>query len=364
MRVLHICNSIAGNYFQDLTNGLVAAGCEVVLVSLLPQRSTDATSNFASLGAKGRAGFPAATLRLSRLLKERSISVLQTHLFDSGIVGLGAARLAGIPVIHTRHHQDLHALMGKTLHQWLDVHTALASDAVIVPSTALRRYLINNEGIPESKIDVVEFGYDFERLRFSSDGRNRVRREFGVGSEDFLVGMIASFHPLKGHEFLLQALPEIVRGATNARLFLIGQGDRSQIERRLANSSLEDRVIFAGQRSDIVDCISALDVLVHPSLSESFGQVVVEAMATGVPVVATPLGIAAEIIKDGTSGRIIPQRDPAAIADAVLFLYRNPCERGRISSVARQIVVARFTVENMVAGHLSCYRKVLEKAPE
>jgi glycosyltransferase involved in cell wall biosynthesis len=123
---------------------------------------------------------------------------------------------------------------------------------------------------------------------------------------------------------------------------------------------LESQVIFTGYRPDVPDCMAAMDVLVNPSTSESFCQVIIEAMGVGKAVVSTRLGVAEEAITDGQSGVLISPGDPDAITRAVLRLYADPNLKYRIGEAGRRSVTDRFSVDNMVHDHVRCYSQLYE----
>jgi glycosyltransferase involved in cell wall biosynthesis len=140
-------------------------------------------------------------------------------------------------------------------------------------------------------------------------------------------------------------------------VLLLGGGDRSPIERMIADEHLEDRVFFAGYRSDVPACMRAMDVVVHPSLTEAFCQTVVEALAAGAPLVTTNVAAAPEVVTDGVNGLLVPPADAPALAAAVMRLYRDSAAARRMADEGRRSVVERFTLERMVAGQLDTYRR-------
>jgi glycosyltransferase involved in cell wall biosynthesis len=118
---------------------------------------------------------------------------------------------------------------------------------------------------------------------------------------------------------------------------------------------IADRVVFAGFRSDVPDCLAAMDVVVHPSETEAFCQAIVEAMAAGKPVVATDVAAASEVIENGTTGLLIPPRDPEAIVHAVMTLYGAPERIASIAASAEKSVRARFGISRMIDAQIALY---------
>jgi glycosyltransferase involved in cell wall biosynthesis len=144
------------------------------------------------------------------------------------------------------------------------------------------------------------------------------------------------------------------------RLVLFGDGaGRPALEAQVRELGLQEHVVFAGFRNDAQVCMRAMDVVVHPSLSEAFCQVIVEALGAGTAVVATDVAGAPEVITSGEDGVLVPPGDPDALARAVLMLYRDLALRQRLANAGYRTVRERFTVERMVDRHAECYRRWL-----
>lgn len=321
----------------------------------------DGTSYF-SLDAPSRAGYAKAVIRLARLLRKERIDLLQTHLFDAGLVGVLAVQLARIPVIVTRHHLDQAFLIGTRLHIALDGWMARKADRVVVLSQAVRNHLITAENIEAESIEVNYQGFDFENLSPSEADRQRIRAEFNFTSE-FVIGCVGQLFKTKGHFYLLSAVKQLLPDIPEIRVLLLGTGDRALVEAMVDELGLKERVIFAGYRSDAAACMSAMDLVVHPSLSEAFCQVLIEAMAVGTAVVSTEVGGAAEVITQGETGVLVPPADANAIAQAVLRLYRDRGRQREIAAAGQTSVRQRFTVPRMVAQQIECYQRLLDGSP-
>jgi len=287
------------------------------------------------------------------------MELIYTHMFDAGLVGLAAGRLAGIPVVHMRHHLEEHSLLNRPAHVELDRFMARHADLVVVPSNASRDYLAHRERIASDKIRVVHHGYAFDAMRKSADGGRRIRRELGLG-ETFVIGYVSRFIPYKDHESLIRSAAQLRDRLPDLRLLLVGGGDHGDIRARIEELGLGDRVVFAGHRDDVMACISAMDVMVHPSRTESFGLAVLEGLAAEVPVVACRVGGVIEIVKNGETGVLIPPGDVAAMAGAVSRLHDDPGLRRSMGRAGREDVVSRFDVERMLDGHVEVCRAAVD----
>lgn len=365
MKICQFCtNNFEGNYFISLARGLVAEGaglCFATLQAAQPPAWRDqlpAVKHF-SLALGARWQYPLAVLKLAHLLRREKATVLHTHLFDASVVGILAARLARVPLtVVTRHYLDEPLLLGGRWRVEIDRWIARQADCVIVPAEAARWHMVTREALPERNIEVVPHGYELGLLEAAPEDRARVRHEFKVES-DFVIGCVGRLFKNKGHYYLLKALKEIARAVPNVQLLLLGDGDRALIEAGVREFDLAGRVIFAGYRRDVSACMSAMDLLVHPSLSECLPQVLIEAMNVGTPVIATDVGGVPEIVTDGETGLLIPAKDAEAIAAAVLALYRDDHRRRQMAQAGQRSARARFTADKMVGRHLEIYRHYL-----
>lgn len=364
LHVAHVCGTtLDSHYFQNLGRGLGTAGLTVSGVSLIeptaPAWVRDAGGDYLCLGARRKTQYPGAALRLARWLRRHRVDVVQTHLIDGGLVGVAAARLARIPlVILTRHHTQEIEMVGTRVHGWVDRLLTKHADRVVVLSHAVKTHMVSREGAPQDKIEVIYQGFDFERLSATDADRRRVRAELGLDGS-FVIGCVARFFRTKGHPYLLAAARQLARDIPNLKVLLLGGGDRSAVEAMVAEQQLGDRVIFAGYRNDVPACMRAMDVVVHPSLTEAFCQTVVEALAAGAPLVTTNVAAAPEVVTDGVNGLLVPPADPPALAAAVMRLYRDSAAARRMADEGTRSVVERFTVDRMVAGQLETYRRWL-----
>ncbi|CAN5438166.1 glycosyltransferase family 4 protein [soil metagenome] len=367
IRVCQLCSTtIDSHYFANLCRGLCGAGVSVLAGTIsqqeIPAWMTGISgASYFSLKAKSRSSYPRALTQLAWLLRRERIDILQTHLFDAGMLGILAARLSGTPVlVMTRHHTDEIARAGSRIHFELDRWMARTADHVIGLSHAVRNQMTEREGHKGANVEVIYQGFDFGSLSPTIADRERVRAEFGLGSS-FVLGCAASFFKTKGHAYLLSALRELVYSIPEIKLLLLGSGDRGPILAAVGKLGLEERVIFGGYRTDIAACMSAMDILVHPSETEAFCQVIIEGMATGTAVIATDVGGAAEVIQSGQNGILIPPGQPAAITQAVMTLYTDPTLLQRIAVAGQRTVRERFTVDRMVQQHLDCYNRWLNR---
>src|SRR5437762_3247273 len=154
---------------------------------------------------------------------------------------------------------------------------ARRADVVVTLSNAVRDYMISHEGLDGNKIRAIHQGFDFAKLSPTEDDRELIREEFNL-TDKFVIGCIGQLFSTKGQEYLVSALSELVAKIPNVCLLLVGGGDKQPLVSLIRKLEFEDRVVFAGFRSDVAACMRAADIVVHPSLSEAFCQVLIETM--------------------------------------------------------------------------------------
>jgi glycosyltransferase involved in cell wall biosynthesis len=363
VRVCHFsATTLEGAYFGHIARGLAAAGHEFECGTLGGEpppawlASTPGCRYF-RLNSARREQWPSAAVRLARRLRARRIDVLQTHLVHGAIVGTAAARLARTPLlVHMRHHIDDVRLSGGRLHVELDRALARAADEVIVPSHAAKRYLVAEEGIDAGRIHVIHLGFDTDALSGSDADGLAVRRTLGIEDGAFVAGCVARFSPNKGHRFLFAALARLAEERPDARLLLVGQGDPAPYRAEARTAGVVHRTLFLGTRSDVPSCLRAMDVVVLPSLSESFNQVIIEALAAERPLVATDVGGAREVLTDEANALLVPPGDVDALHRALRRVAFDGDLRARLRANARPSI-ERFSVARMVEGHLTVYAR-------
>jgi glycosyltransferase involved in cell wall biosynthesis len=328
-------------------------GCVAPAGALQDDMTALGVETFA-LGATSRAGFPAAIVRLARLLRRRRARVVQTHLVDGCLVGLAAARLARIPiVVMTAHHSHELPFHGRRLIWPERVCAGPLSDHVIAPSAQVAETLVEHTGIARDKVEVVHHGFDLGRLdpvRVSGDA---VRRELGLSGDAPVLAAIGRLYRMKNLEALLRAFAVV---STRERLLIGGPGDPGALRALAGRLGVADRVVLAGPRSDVPEVLAACDAFVHPALAESFGMVIVEAMAMARPILAPPVGIAGEVVETGVTGVLARSPGEADLATGLQELLALRARWPEMGRAARDRV-AGFTAVAMTARHEELYAR-------
>jgi L-malate glycosyltransferase len=358
VRILHInsARSLGGGerHLADLACALMERGHEVY-VALRPRSPLREelravpSQNVFTLSLRNALDLRSAR-ELGRIVRERRIEVVHAHVArDYPLAALAVWRSRRAKLVVTRHVlfrlTRLHAL------------TLGRASRVIAVSRAVGRSLAARKITPERKITVIPNGIDFRRfdagLQRGFD-MEEFRRRLKIAPGSLLVGTVGEIKRQKGHEDFLRAASAIARENESAHFIIAGADStrtgerRASLERLTAELGLTKRVHFTGWLSEIAPLMSALDVYVSASHTESFGLTIVEAMAAGLPVVATATEGAREIIEDAGSGLLVPVGDHQAMAASVLGLLNDGDERARIGALASRHARSRFSLERMV----------------
>jgi glycosyltransferase involved in cell wall biosynthesis len=227
-------------------------------------------------------------------------------------------------------------------------------DRVVTISEGIREVLLS-EGVPSERLSVISSAVDSSLYDRPCD-RTWFCKEFGFDSGDRVVGTIAQLIPRKGHRYLIEAAPAILKTFPHTRFLFLGRGPlKEEIKGLCRAQGVQDRFQFAGFRDDLPRLLSCLDVVVHPATLEGLGVSLLQAAAAGVPIIGTRVGGIPEIVCHGVNGYLVDPGDSEGIALWVLKLLENPEECKRLGQAGQEIVHSRFSIERMVAGYLRIY---------
>jgi len=262
---------------------------------------------------------------LTRLFRSRGIDVVHTNSSKAGIVGRVAARRAGVPnVVHTVHGWPFHDRQRAVVSAaWtaLERRTAsLARHLVVVSETDRAKGLAAGIGRPEQYV-TVRSGLELEAYDVDAATRRRVRAELGLPDTAVVVGAINRLSPQKDPITLVRALAPVLRARPDARLLLVGDGPlRGDVEEAVRTSGVPDQVVLPGLRTDVPALLGAMDAFVLASQWEGLPRTLIQAMAAGLPVVATDADGIRDVVVDGTTGLLVPRGDAGALGRAVAAL--------------------------------------------
>jgi glycosyltransferase involved in cell wall biosynthesis len=282
---------------------------------------------------------------------ESRIALVHTNSLKADLIGGAAARMARLPLIwHVRDRIVSDYLPAKVAVVFRSLCRVMPQ-RVIAISQAVRQTLGDN-----SRVRVV---YDGTPLPAELSGTHHERQN--------VVGLVGRITPWKGQDIFLRAAAIVRRRFPQAKFQVIGAalfGERDyeqKLHQMVDSEGIADAVEFTGFRPDVADLIGRLDVLVHASKTgEPFGQVIIEGMAAGKPIIATRGGAVPEIVVEGKTGLIVPMGDAMKMADAIITLLSDPAEAAAMGRAGRERVAQHFTIERTAQGVQQIYDELLE----
>ncbi len=374
---LHVCHVLLRLGYGGMENGLVtivnglrAGGFRHSIVCL------DTATNFRARVAadvpvhclgestSGPLGRHRALWRLIRELRPDIVHTRNLATIDlyPVVLAAGVRRL-----VHSEHGVDLLEIDGSPLkYRLIRRLGSLVTPAYIALSRDLKDWLVRRNGIPARKVSVIVNGVDTERFRPPADPAARRARRDALGLDDpevVAIGSLGRLEAVKDHENLAAAYVALVarRPDLRARTVLVLGGDgsrRAAIEAVMHQAGLRDRLRLPGYIADSPAFYQALDLFVLPSRTEGTSNTILEAMACGLPVVATDVGESARLVADGETGAIVPPRDPEGLAAGLIPYLDSTDLRRRHGAAGRERTLARFSLDGMLRAYGEVYRRV------
>jgi glycosyltransferase involved in cell wall biosynthesis len=280
----------------------------------------------------------------------RSIDPAIVHTCDlyANIFGLPGAALAGVPVRIANRREILTG--DKSPAKLRTQRLAYRAAHAVVANSSAARDQLEREGVPSLKLRLITNGLDARRF-VPVTPRPDIRR----------IIMVANLRPEKGQDTLLAAAPRILARYPDASFTFVGDGPRRQALETLTRAlGITERVRFMGERGDVAPILAGHDLFVLPSRSEAFPNALIEAMATGMPVVATDVGGIPEVVRPGINGQLVRPDDEHVLADAVLALMDDPAAAAALGQAARADVERHYTIDRMVERFEQLYLAEIE----
>lgn len=307
-----------------------------------------------------------ATIRLWRIMRDGRYDVVHTHSSKAGVVGRVAAWLAGVPVIvHTTHgwgfnrHQPWHVFW---LYVWLERACSRCSQVIIVVGTPNR-----DEGVAlgigrREQYRLIRSGIEIDTYRDVELSRDDARQRLGLPCDAFVIGSVGRLSEQKAPLDLLAAFAPVAAAHPDARLVYVGDGPlRGQLEAAIARAGLTGRVHLAGLRRDVPELLRAFDVFALASRWEGLPRVFPQAMAAGLPIVATMVDGAPDAITPGENGWLVPVGDMPAMAERLGALAADPATVRRMGDAGRARV-EEFSAQRMVQALSELYAELAARA--
>jgi glycosyltransferase involved in cell wall biosynthesis len=296
-----------------------------------------------------------------RYIRRNNIRVVHCFQPNANILGTLAGKWAGARVVISRRNLGDFAGLGSPRLAWFQRHvTNRWCDRVLANSRAVREAAIGGEGFPREKVCLIYNGLDTERFRPVSDP-GPFRRALGLPEEGFVFGVVSGFRPVKGVDVVIRAFARTLSDCSGAVLALAGDGpERGRLEGLVRQLALEGRVVFLGVRPDMESVYPAFDAFVLTSHSEGFSNAILEAMGTGLPVVASAVGGNVEMLEDGVRGFLVPPGETEILSDRMKRLVSDPVLSRAMGKEARKWVEQTNSRGAVVRRFREFYGEVLD----
>lgn len=310
----------------------------------------------------------AAFWKLYRLIKKGRYHIVHTHSSKAGVLGRLAAWLAGTPlIVHTLHSLVFHDYQPWLVNRawWLAKKIcAPVTDFFISVSSVISEKAIAAGIDKPEQFRTIYSGMELDWFLKAQFDADKVKQEFRIPLDAPVVGKIARLFPLKGHDQLMDAAPEIVKRVPNVRFFLIGDGHLLEhLQQRAREYGILENFVFAGliDRKRIPEMISAMDIVVHTSLREGLARVLPQSLAMGKPCVSFDIDGAREVVINDYTGYLVEAFDSVGLADRVARLLEDAELRRKLGENGRRHVDPNFRTEKMVADISEVYQMLLER---
>jgi glycosyltransferase involved in cell wall biosynthesis len=306
------------------------------------------------LQMKGNGRF-AAPLRFWQLIRRERPFIIHNWLYHASLMGRTLGRLAQTPVIVTaRHSVHLGSRQRERLHQW----TGRFDDRTILICDFMR----HQESGPATRYVTIYNGIPPLELPPRDAARAALRAELGLPATAVLSLTTGRLHPVKGHADVIPAVAPLVEQWPQLHFVWAGEGEqRPLLEAKLATHNLTSHIHLLGNRADVPHLLAASDLFLMPSQWEGISVAILEAMAAGLPVVATAVGGTPELVIHNETGLLIPPQDPEALAQAVSHLLSHPEQAAQMGQNGRQRAATHFTIQRMVTQIETLYERLLRE---
>jgi L-malate glycosyltransferase len=364
-RIIHITHSLEIGGLErvvlDLARGFRSKGHGVSLCCLdrkgeLGEMAESEGFEVFSLGKKAGVDYQ-LPLRIRKIIKEWDFDIVHTHNEAGLVYGVPAALLSGrCNIVHTEHGKEPEYLGKKRLHAverflWSKV------DHRVAVSEALRDEVCKNLKIEVERVLVIRNGIEVKKF-VHPEGRLERRKALGIDKNSFVIGNVARLVHLKNHNFLLDVFREIEKEVSNIRLVVIGGGPLlEELKEHACKLGLSNSAVFLGERIDVEDLLCVFDLFALPSFTEGISITLLEAMAAGLPVVASDVGGNPEIVENDRTGLLIPVNNVSAWVHGIKMLIEDRQKREAFSVVGRTRVRQKFSLEAMLEGYGGIYGK-------
>ncbi|MEY2500667.1 MAG: hypothetical protein QOI07_1001 [Verrucomicrobiota bacterium] len=371
MKVSYIIDSLRRHGTQrfliHLTRGLAGLGYRQQIIELSGAADRDIEEALVTAGGNvvhiGKSSFlwaGAGWFRLVRAIRKAKPDVVITFLPVADTLGRPAARLAGVPnLLSSIRARDLAKPRWQRLWDRRTVHWA---SKIIFNSRYVVEYAKREEGIRDEQVVVIPNGVADLRAQ-ALQYRETTRRELKLDSETIVLGSVGRLHSQKNHTLLLRACAKLPVARPAWKLLVVGDGpDKEKLERLASDLGLETHILWLGARAEVEKLLAAMDVFVHTADFEGMPNALMEAMAMGLPVIASEIDGARELIRDGLDGYLVPAGNVAMFSERIQTVMNDPDLARRFGENAHASVLAAFGLPQMVQAYHSLLQSLAGSA--
>ena len=295
---------------------------------------------------------------LYSLIKEKKVDLLHTYLFHANLLGRIVGKLAGVPVIisseRTMGYEGKHRKVMNRI-------TSPLATAFTANSHAVKNFMVEEIRLPEEKINVIYNGVDLEMFELKVE-KEKMRKSLGVEREDMVCVTVARLDVLKGVSYLIKAARKVVEEKPNTRFLIVGDGPLKKELKKLSNRlGLDEHVFFLGLRHDIPEILKSSDIFILPSVWEGLPNAVLEAMAAGLPIVATKTAGVPELVSEGETGFLAEPKNPDALAETIIRSLSHKEKLEEMGRIGRKRVEEFFSLEKMIKENELFYEGLIKE---
>lgn len=311
------------------------------------------------LNRKDNVVAPFLPFRLASIFRKEKIKIVHTHNLAGYLYGVTAAILARTPVvIHTQHGRSS---PNDVLVNFIRRILSWKVNRIIAVAEILKKQLIEYSRITAEKIVTVPNGVE-DRFFEGNGNKLKLRKEFGFRKDDKLVGIIARLDPVKDHKTLLYSFSKVLHRVKDSKLIIVGDGqERAPLERLARELKIENHVFFLGVRTDISTILSMLDVFTLTSEWEGMSLILIEAMASSLPIVATDVGGNPELIHNMVNGILVPPSHPNRLSEMITKVLENKVQARKMGTMGRRFFEEKYTIDKTISAYQEIYDDCINK---
>lgn len=371
-RIMHVIGAILNGgcekMFLETLDGLEKRGNSENIGCIISDRVWNArercSARIIALGAPRTEFYPLRALiklyefpvLMAAVIRENPDILHIYHNTDDKFMAAVIGRILGKKVTIRKNMQNAaQPRMGRMINRFnyflSDIVVSIFSDGIAE---------LENEGVSPEKIAHIPNGKDIGKYKME---RHEARKKLGIAENEFIIGNISRLDPLKNHETIVYALPELVKTGKKVKFIIVGDHSSDDYRKKLISIAEElgvnENVVFLGYREDVHEILPAFDVFVHPSLSDGLPGAVLEAMCAGLPIVASDAGGTKDLLEG--CGIMLPAKDSKAFADALKKLMADPELRAEYGKKAQKAAGNKFSMDRMLQGYEEMFSKMVEK---